>query len=381
MTNKGELARQPNDNRMAWIRNIESLTSDKKGSYVVECEFLSEARISSVLSYADGMIQCGGLEFEKDENGLYRYLLRLEHAGIKDPSYNKFADKDGYYFKDGILGELLAIFSLFFQARFYPIATYMGELTPTSLPSRHGVHLRYQKPILGNYPEIFDKNKTRRFSELQGFLDMIRGIPPQSHHVVIRAIDHYARALREIGVDTEMVFIRLVSSIEALSGDFAIPTEQNPLHGANYAIFDDVELSDRQRKQLREMLKVDKTGSITVDKSKKKFLGFLDTYSVGCLRGGNRKAKHCKIYRKDVPKYLRSIYDARSCYLHDGLSMYISEQYAAAYNWDVDPGLGMTIDNHQFSGSSKLPHPSWFENMVRHALMKYMNALASGTGL
>lgn len=381
MTNKDELMRQPNDNRMAWIRNIESLAHDKQGSYVVECEFLSEARISSVLSYADGAIQCGGLEFEKDENGLYRYLLRIEHAGIKDPSYNKFADKEGYYFKDGIIGELLAIFSLFFQARFYPVATYMGELTPTGLRIRRGIHLRYQKPILGHYPEIFDKNKSRRFSELHDFFGMIQKIPPANHHIVIRGIDHYARALREIGVDTEMVFIRLVSSIEAISGDFAIPTEQNPLHGADFSTFDDARLSDEQRKQLREILKVSKEGAITIDKSKKKFLGFLNAYSVGCLRGGNRKAKHCKIYRNDVPKHLRSIYDARSGYLHDGLSMYISEQYAAAYRWDIDPSFSMTIDNHQFPGSTKLPHPSWFENMVRHALMKYMNKLATEAGL
>lgn len=105
-----------NDNRMGWIRNLEKLSKKETNSYFVEYEIATECHIAGVLDYSNGIILCGGLTIEKDENGLYHYLLKVKYAGVEEPYYNNKANKKGYYFKDGILGELLSIFSLYFQS-------------------------------------------------------------------------------------------------------------------------------------------------------------------------------------------------------------------------------------------------------------------------
>lgn len=103
-----------NDNRMRWIRNIQELKDAQCKEYNVEHEFASECRISGVLNYENGMMLCGSLVSEKDENGLYYYILKIKYPEITN--YNEKADSKGYFFEHGESGELLALFSIFLGA-------------------------------------------------------------------------------------------------------------------------------------------------------------------------------------------------------------------------------------------------------------------------
>src|SRR3989338_8449866 len=124
-----------NDNRMAWIRNLERLSKSSKGAYYSEFEIASECRIVGPLNYKGGKIRCSPFSMDKDMNGLYHYLLSIKYPQYSG-SYNEKADKKGYYFKEGEIGELLALFSLHFQRRFYLVATYQGELTSKSVKTK-----------------------------------------------------------------------------------------------------------------------------------------------------------------------------------------------------------------------------------------------------
>jgi len=211
------MAQTKNDNRMGWIRNLEKLGKKEADSYFVEYEIATECHIAGVLDYGNGIILCGGLTIEKDENGLYHYLLKVKYAGIEEPYYNKKANKKGYYFKDGILGELLSIFSLYFQCRFYLIATFTGELTNHGLRIKTGNRFIYRScnPLI--HPQIFS-SKNRNFATgLADFLDTVKSLDTKYHQQFILACSHFARSLKEIGVDSEMVFIRLVSAVESIS--------------------------------------------------------------------------------------------------------------------------------------------------------------------
>ncbi|MEA1929483.1 MAG: glycosyltransferase [Patescibacteria group bacterium] len=107
-------------------------------------------------------------------------------------------------------------------------------------------------------------------------------------------------------------------------------------------------------------------------RSRMKFVRFVEKYCKGAFEGGKWKAKHAKIKREDLPKILKAIYDARSNYLHNGESMYLSHFMHRADKWDTDITFGMTIDNRQFSASQKLPFTYWFENIVRCCLLNYI---------
>lgn len=360
-----------NDNRMGWIRNIDKLSVSEKDSYYYEYEFATECRIPGLLNYENGKIICSLFSFEKDKNGLYHYLLKIKYP--KFDSYNKKTDKKGYCFIDGTIGELLSLFSLYYQCRFYIVAIYQGELTKEGLGLKTEKYFSYEKTDKASHPKIFSEDSRNFARGLSDFLNSIRTLDARFHQSFILACHHYARSLKEVGIDSEMVFIRLVSAIEILSKDYKLSKKENPLDGEKFATLIDTSFFSREQVcQLKEILKVSKKGEIKIEKSKKKFIRFIDDFSKGCLRGGNWKAKRVKITRKSLPDVLAAIYDSRSSYLHNGEPMYLSLPMRGAGKWDTDISLGMMIDNRKFSVSQKLPYTYWFENIVRHCLLNYL---------
>jgi hypothetical protein len=360
---------------MAWIRNMKRLVKSGKGSYCNEFEIASECRIAGILNYKHGKIMCSFFSVEKDEKGLYHYLLRVKYPKYSG-SYNKQADKKGYYFKEGELGELLALFSLYFQCRFYLVATYTGEMTNKGLRNKSENEFLYKKiPNEAIHPIIFSESGGNFSKGLAEFLDSVKKLDKKKHQGFILACYHYARALKEVGVDNEMIFIRLVSAIETLSKKFNLSKADNPLNMKTFDnLFSKCSLSEDELKQIKDILKVDGTGKIQIEKSSRKFIKFIERFSKGALRGGNWKAKHLKITREKLPKILTAIYNARSNYLHNGERMYLSDLVRGTANWDTDPSMGMTIDNRNFSASQKLPYTYWFENVVRCCLLNYLKA-------
>ena len=118
----------PNDNRMGWIRNLEVLVSGCP-HYTVEYELGSERDISGLLDYADGQIVSAPMTTEESRDGLWLYNLIL-HYPLGAGRFNPKADDEGYCFKQGILGELIALMSLFFRCRFYLISSRLLPGTP-----------------------------------------------------------------------------------------------------------------------------------------------------------------------------------------------------------------------------------------------------------
>lgn len=293
---------------MSWIRNVDNLKSNDSKSYYGEYEIASECNIPGVLNYHDGMILSGLLTRNKDRNGLLHYTLKIKYPELKEPYFNTKASKKGYYFKDGILGELLAIFSLYFQCRFYLMASYVGELTSTGVKTKTENAFVYQPCHPDIHPPIFS-SKNKNFAKgLSDFLDSVKSLDVKYHQQFILACYHYAKALKEVGIDSEMVFVRLVSSIEALTEFIELDKKDDLFKDKK---FDDVVKSDvlspEEKKELKKIF--------DVRKSRKKFIRFIEKHSKGFFKGGNFKATHTKIKKGNLLKTLNAIYDARSSYL------------------------------------------------------------------
>src|SRR6266404_9565643 len=129
------------DNRMGWIRNLEAL-ADGREQYTVEYELGSECRIPGLLDYGDGKIICAAMSIDESRDGfrLYNLILRFP---LGPGDFNRQADKEGYYFKGGVLGELLALMSVFFRCRFYLISTRLPPANP-----RLGMTIKAEYPIV-----------------------------------------------------------------------------------------------------------------------------------------------------------------------------------------------------------------------------------------
>jgi gamma-glutamylcyclotransferase len=358
-----------NDNRMGWIRNLEALASGGE-QYTVEYELGSECQIPGLLNYANGRIVCASMGGEAFRDGLWLYNLIL-HYPLGPHEINRKADEKGYYFKDGILGEVLALMSVFFRCRLYFISS---RLLPGN-PSR-GMTIKREYPFVrvkcnpAIHPPLFQNPRTNLGDEFTDFLHRVKTLDRRVHLDFILACHHYARAVKEVGIDSEMVFIRLVSAIEALSKKVKLNRADDileesritgPLVRSN--------LTAEQKKELQE--------SFNNRKSQKKFARFIEQYCSGYFKGGNFKAKHLKIKRADLGEVLKRIYTARSKYLHAGEPMFLSTPFKGGEKWDTDPTAGMIVDNRSFTASQKLPHAYFFEGLVRHCLLNYLTANSS----
>jgi hypothetical protein len=243
----------------------------------------------------------------------------------------------------------------------------------------------------GIHPPLFESPHRNLAVGFKEFLDTVKTLDRKLHQNFILACHHYARAVKEVGVDAEMVFIRLVSAIETLSANLPLDQKDDKLE--KQGVTDLIEKSTLP-KELKSELKT----VFDVRKSRKKFVRFIEQHSGGFFKGGNFKAKHLKIKRANLGKVLDFIYAARSKYLHAGEPMFLSQPIKGGEKWDTDPTSGMIVDNRvfpppeklpssgvivdsrSFTPSQKLPYAYFFEGLVRQCLVNYLKANLSSPG-
>lgn len=356
---------EKNDNRMLWVRNLEWLKTHEEKSYSTEFEIRSEQHISGMLNFEDGNITCSMLSLEQSREGLYSYNLTVRSAD-KEFIYNRQANTNGYYSPAGVVGELVALFALFFRARFFVASTVTIPTGQHGIKMRHDHDYFHQKvspilhlPILKQKKGLSWKDK-----ELTKFLTRVKNMSEQYHHPFALASTHYLRSLEEIGKDEEMIFIRLVSGIEAISKNFKLATKDDNLEWKKIKTM--IRSSDFNKDQQDKLLSL-----LAVRGSRIKFIRFIEQYCKGYFKGG-RKMSTVRIKRADLPEKLDAIYTARSGYLHNGDRMYLSTPMDGCDKWDMDPSLGMGMDNKKWAASEKLPYPWFFEGLVRHCLINFL---------
>jgi hypothetical protein len=352
-----------NDNRMLWVRNLDWL-ANTANPILIECELGSEAEITGLLNFGGGAILCAGCTDRPDDTGLYKYILKLRIGNGPNPRPE--ATRRGYVFNDGPWGELTALMSSFFEVRFYMLSMSSSELTTTSIKSKREFAPIRRNVRTGLDPVVFDQ-KARNFAqEFPSFLLKVSSLDAKYHYPIITAFAHYSKALREIGIDEEMVFVRLVSAVEAVSAHDI----------ASDDIFDGRSLDSLLRKELSTAERDELETIFAVRKAQKKFVAFLERNANGFFKGGRRKVPHASISRSKLPAICKAIYNARSLYLHAGEPMHLSPvMQEPQRGWDIDPGGSSTLQDKLFTAGEKLPYPDFFHRLVRHCLMNYVGTI------
>ena len=360
MNNKADISTL--DNRMTWIRNLEQIESGN--SHWMEYEIASEGYINGLLNWAskseEGLMLCACLNNVPDKSGLYYYLLKIKTAESRGIDT---AAKRGYVCPGGIIGELLSIFSLYFCRRFYLVASYYGELTQKSLKVRTIMPFNRVacSPLL--HRNVFSKKQNHWTGGIHPFLKSIINLDETDHSRFILATYNYAEALKEIGINSEMVFVKLVSSIEALSGNIKLDKKDDPLAGTDIEALCNPNIPNKQKEELRK--------TFESRKAKARFRVFVEEYSRETFNGP-QEGSLTKVGLKDMGKKLNAIYDARSAYLHSGEPMYLSQDVFPSKDWDMDASLGMQMDRKLYTAKQKLPFIRWFEGIVRDCLLNFL---------
>ncbi len=363
------------DNRMLWIRNLEG-TAPGGRSHVVEAELGAELQIPGLLDYADGAVLCGAATFSPDTTGLYKYCLRLRvpwSAEEGDESKEPLArgTRKGYLFREGPVGELVALFSLCLQVRLFVLSTSPRGLSHRDLPIKTEFAPRRARIDRHVDPILFAQSDRNMCTSLGPFLDQIRSLPSKDHLDIAIAANHYARALREIGIDEEMVFIRLVSAIERVASEQPIPDD--PLNSRRIEEFVRVDtLTGAQVDELRAMLQTRRT--------KSRFIAFLVEHSTGFFDSEPREPTHTQVTPENLVAVAAAVYKARSAYLHNGDPMYFSRMTQFP-DWHMDPSFGMIEQDRSYTVEQKLPRADFFHRLVRHCLLMRIRKLTkAGAG-
>ncbi len=358
------------DNGMQWILALEECEKNEDNQeYFVEYEICSEARIPAVLEYGNGFLQCHIFQ-ELDEKGLYTYLVRIKHIQKEYKFDWSSYSKKGYYFENGLIGEILAIFSVYFQARFYLKAQITGDL---KFRQRSEYNFQYKRSASFSNFEMFSK-QDRYWAEKGGgvslFLDKIRTINEDYHQNLIQSFFWYTEAIKEIGTDPQLFFIKMVSSAEALLRFIKISPDALE-EKINKVI--EVGFTKKEADEIKNWFKNRKIGQ--------RFLIFFQKYSTGFFKGGKKRASHCFIKKPELKENVRRIYRARSKYLHEGKNMYVSSDLRGddAKFYDKDPSRGMFIDRRNIPEGEKLPRTRWFERITNHCLKNFVEELSQST--
>lgn len=358
------------DNCMEWVLETERFekTTDGK-AYYTDYEICSEAYIGGVLEYGNGVILCSILQSEANRDGLYAYLLRIKQIEENFEFNKDNYSENGYYFEKGIVGELIALFSVCFQCRFFHKSTTGGELSPHSIKFRSEYEFNQKKPHEHWHYEMFSKQK-RNWADggIATFLDKIKLADGRYHQKLIWACDWYAEAIKEIGLEKQLFYAKMVFCIEALLKFVELPSDSieqkmKKLLAENFFI-------DDEKQQINNWIENRRIG--------KKFKIFLQTYSKGFFDDERTDPAHCCVKEHELNMYAGIIYSARSNYLHTGKPLYISDDYGMeeAKTWDLCPSGEIMIDRRKISGNDKLPRIRWFERITNYCLKNFINTIA-----
>jgi hypothetical protein len=354
---------------MYWVRILDALAARGAGPAVTEAEVAAEISIPGMLTYAESGIVFGPTTFAPDASGLYKYLLRVKQPMPGQPiafdTIRKTSSRGGYLLPGAPVTELVALFSLALQARLFVLSTTERTLDPQYLPRKTDCAiLRATGNITHRDGVLFSARPERNIhTGLPPLLDTVRRIPPKHHLELAVAADHYAKAIRTVGLDDEMVFVRLVSAIERVM----------PEHPPD-SLSEKLLALDGLTHQEREELQV----TLQARRARARFVAFLERYAKGFFDNEPKEPTHTQVTPDNLADVATAIYRARSGYLHSGDPMYISNHMGQFLAWHMEPTMGKWEQNRAFTAAQKLPTTEFFHRLVRHCLLARIEELASG---
>ncbi len=369
------------DNRMLWIRELERRSAvqspDDQTRYAHEHELVSECEIHGRLYYEEGLLSSWWTGSNSYISGLQTYALRLDLATAEEFKRTESGDliltaSEGGYFSRSLEDELISLMSLWLHTRFFWVHCTSGE------PSRNSISHRYGDPFTYNAPKNRAQRKSTLFKgsrktkktmlSVSAILDAVKTLPVDVHRRYYLAAAHYADAIRWIGHNDEIAYIKLVSAIEVLAyreelSEDELPKNLRSLIDANPTHFSGIE-------------KAELLSYLNQRKIRFKFVQFLRKYSDGYFTGRPTTPEHCLVTEATFEQFANAIYKARSRFLHEGEPMWISDERVRddteERGWDLDGSFGMVRDQHEWSGSEVIPTVLFFEEIVRHCLLNYL---------
>jgi len=369
------------DNRIGCIKYIEELEQydippdNFFATDVNEYEYFSDSRICGIFSFGKKYpITFRMITGEENEYGYYRYILRIPTI-INPLIYNKVtpekyykkvqenfdkARKDGYYFKEGLAGEFICIFAVFLRARFYLRSVVNRNNQEISQKITYPVFL---PSTVSEYKEIFNDKKKNLTSDLIPFFEKIVTLPDKGHFNIIHSFREYHEALKNIGIDHDIVYLKLVVAIEGIASIEKV--ESNFKHDFPEC-FNLIKDDKEKLNQITTMWA--NRGSTNSVRS------FLKKYLLGIRKDFEKTVyinKEGKNKNITLEKTINRIYASRSKYVHEGRQMTISK--ISFRDSAYEPTMGGVIDRKKILLDELLPVISYFENIVNISLINYID--------
>lgn len=369
--------------------------TDSSYDMILEYIILSECYIVWVHSYKDRIFfspQISEVQYNGIKLNSYKVKLLIASENIDCSIEQKH--KNNYHcpswYADSIIEELMILLSLYFRCRFYPFSQTVynhssfnsdGSINP--LYNDRTTHFKIHpfETISVIHPPIFS-NGSEYFIDwwLGGFLEKFESLPGRFHQAFIFAWKHYHDALHFIGIDPSMMFTKLVSSIESFSSFTKVKKEEEASIRSWLKLIPDIPSNIKTEEN--EIIEAWKNA-----RAKDRFSDFVEGYSAGYKMEDWRSAFI------DAKTLLSNVYIARSKYLHQWVHMQVDFPYEKAFSEFIYPPKMHRSDGNKVLSSKEeqqpngterkpviksdasliLPYPHWFEWLVRHCLLVYLD--------
>ena len=355
-------------NCLRYLEEIDAYDFKNDQFYNEEYEYFSDSRICGIFLIGEKrQVSFRMIESEKNEYGYYRYLLCVPTIMNTDLSNDwnkkilenvKNAREDGYYFKEGIAGEFISIFAVFLRARFYLRSRVFRYNQEASNKTTYPVFL---PNTVMEYSLIFNDEKKNLTGDLIPFFKKIIKLPDNGHFNLMHSFREYHEALKNIGIDHDIAYLKLVVAVEGVASIEKIRSSFKEDFPECF------ELIEGDKKRLSQI-----SNSWANRGSLRSVLYFFEKY----LLSTHPEFKETTYLSAEGSKpifleeTINRIYNSRSKYVHEGRQMIISYGFQGSF---YGPSLGGVIDRKKITIEETLPVISYFESMVNVSLISYVD--------
>jgi len=339
------------------FKNIENLKAPDVERHTVEYQVLSDAEIIGGIDYGPYLLRPWEFNEKKGPGDERWLLLRVtEKAFSADENPWQHATPKGDYHGGGIPSELTALGSLFLRRR-----VRLGAM----------VRLDDSPLYVSGFPGHVDEGLVAgrsNFGDLNEWFELVKQLKSDLQLPFILAAKFYQQAIDLIEEKPDLAYLSLVSAIEVLSQDFAVPLPTL------------AEINERLARMVGRIGEDDLRNEITeqiIEReflTSRRFVAFIVAHTGDEFwrAEGRPEQGRGRVEPAQLPELMRRIYNQRSRTLHRGEPFPPNIFHPPGIASEMPLGLGMVIGERRWDPEDFIPHTSFFERLVNHVLKNFL---------
>ena len=346
------------DDEMYLVRNIRWLKDERVPRETWEYQVTADAYIVGDVSYGPYRFRVWEIGIDKKEGDDRWLCLRVEHRMTSDDDrFWEAASRQGFYHGGGVPDEIVSLACLFLRRRLRLGRVVRMRDDPIMI-DRHGrANGWIDRALVSGQSDL---------TVLREWFPLVEGLRSALHQRFILAVKHYQQALHLIEDSPQIAYLSLVSAIEILSGDFDIGQPTLADYDANLGLLvGQIQDQDLRRQIENRILRLQRFIG-------RRFVAFVEAYLDQTFWDEPDRAEQGRVDPSELRRLLKRVYGQRSKTLHEGEPFPATIERPPLQAEEIPSGYSVAVGERLWDQADFVPHPHFFERLVRHVLLNYL---------